>query len=387
MIRKIHKTFQALDKPLFLITIILFIFGLLNIVTASSSESVNRYDTSLYHYFWQQLKMLLAGSFLAIIIINYPTKKYKPLAFLAFIILLSVSFYLLMYGESHKGAINWISIAGVKFQPSEFAKPVIIVCLSLMFEKFYKTLRTKNINHYELIAKILIVGVTIPVIVFLQKDFGTMLILLAIFGVLFLASPILKLEKLKVIFFLGVVALLGSFIMLSTKGYILSDEQMARFNFINPCSTYESGGYQVCNGFIAIHDGGIFGLGIGNSKQKYSYIPEPHTDSVFAIIAEENGFIKSLLVFAAYIFILNRILKLSSRADTIRGRYICLGVATYIFMHILVNLGGLFGVMPLTGVPLPFLSYGGSFTISLIVSLAIVQRIHLEMELKPIKIR
>ena len=163
---------------------------------------------------------------------------------------------------------------------------------------------------------------------------------------------------------------------------ILSLEQMDRLNYFNPCSNYEDGGYQVCNGFIAINDGGLLGLGIGKSKQKYSYIPEPHTDSVFAIIAEECGLLWSIVLIGLLVFVLKRILDLSSKSNTIRGRYICLGIATYIFMHIIVNLGGLFGLLPLTGVPLPFLSYGGSFTLSLIISLAIIQRIHIENNTK-----
>lgn len=130
----------------------------------------------------------------------------------------------------------------------------------------------------------------------------------------------------------------------------------------------------------------MFGLGIGKSKQKYSYIPEPHTDSVFAIIAEENGVIRCTFIFLAYIFILFRILKISMKTNTIRGKYICLGVASYIFIHIFINLGGLFGIIPLTGVPLPFLSYGGSFAISLLCSLALVQRIHIETKTQKIKV-
>ena len=99
---------------------------------------------------------------------------------------------------------------------------------------------------------------------------------------------------------------------------------------------------------------------------------------VFAIIAEENGLIGCTLIFIAYIIIIYRILNIAKIANTTKGRYICLGVATYIFMHIFINLGGLFGLIPLTGVPLPFLSYGGSFTLSLIISLMIVQRVHIE---------
>ena len=119
-------------------------------------------------------------------------------------------------------------------------------------------------------------------------------------------------------------------------------------------------------------------FGIGKSKQKYSYISEPHTDSIFAIFVEEWGFIAAIFIFICYALVLGRVLTISSRAKTIRGRYITLGIAVYIFMHIFLNLGGLFGLIPLTGVPLPFLSYGGSFTICLMCSLTIVQRVCIE---------
>ena len=172
--------------------------------------------------------------------------------------------------------------------------------------------------------------------------------------------------------------MVGLFGVYLWKGHVLTETQLKRFDFFNPCSKYEESGYQICNGFIAINDGGLLGLGIGKSKQKYSYIPDPHTDSVFAIIAEELGFLLSTLIFIAYIFILGRILRIASRASTLRGRYMCLGISVYMFLHILLNLGGLFGILPLTGVPLPFLSYGGTFTICFTCSLAIVQRVHIE---------
>ena len=131
--------------------------------------------------------------------------------------------------------------------------------------------------------------------------------------------------------------------------------------------------------------GGLTGVGIGKSTQKYSYIPEPHTDMVFAILAEEYGFIVGAAIILIYAVLIYRLLMLSSRANTIRGKYMCLGIATYIMAHIVVNLGGLFGIIPLTGVPLPFLSYGGSFTLSLIVALGIAQRVHIETKRYKIK--
>lgn len=386
VVRNIKHIVQDMDKPLLFVSIALFVFGLLNIVTASSSEAVTS-EAPLYYYFYQQLKMLVAGFIVSIIIFCYDTKKYKLLALFGFVAILGLLLYLSMYGTDHRGSRNWIALPIIgRVQPSEFAKPVMIVCLALLFERFYARLRNKKINHYDMIGIILFVGLSYPAIVFLQKDFGTMFILFMIFFVMFLGSPILRIDKMKTFAFLFVLAIFAGLVLLSTKGYILSPEQMDRFNFFNPCSNYEEGGYQTCNGFIAINDGGAFGLGGGKSKQKYSYIPEPHTDSVFAIIVEEQGFFRSLIIFLGYIIILKRILSLSSRANTLRGRYMCLGVATYIFMHILVNLGGLFGILPLTGVPNPFLSYGGSFTISLIISLAIVQRVHIETKRQKIKV-
>lgn len=379
LIKHIRKTYRDMDKVLFWTTLAMFIVGLLSIVSASSREAVVRYGSTLYHYFFRQLIMLAIGFGLSFFIININTKSYKKYAVIGFIGINLVLLYLWLYGTAHKGAQNWLYIPGLgSFQPSEFAKPIIIVCLSLLFEQFYKKLRDPKMKHWDMIGMILLVGLFSAVIIFLQKDLGTMIIIVAIFGIMFLASPILKSEKIKTIGLLIVIASVGMLGMKAIKGYILTDAQLARFNFFNPCTRYETGGYQVCNGFIALNDGGLLGLGIGKSKQKYSYISEPHTDSIFAIIGEELGFIRSSLIFVVYAFILYRILGLSAKANTIRGKYICLGVAVYLFMHIFLNLGGILGLIPLTGVPLPFLSYGGSFTISFIVALTLVQRVAIE---------
>lgn len=377
-IKYTKNTFKNIDKPLLFVMLIIIIFGLLNIVTASSRETVMRYEKSLYYYFFQHLMMLgiaFCGSFIIILI---PTKVYKFFAPFLYVGVLGLLICLSNVGVSKRGSNNWLPLMGVTFQPSELSKPVIIVCISLLFERFYKRFRDPNINHYDMIGFILLVSLVIPLIVFFQGDLGTCLIILGIFAFMFIASPIFKIEKFKTIIFLIIVGIIGITGVYSKKGYILTEEQKERFDYINPCSKYEDNGYQICNGFIAINDGGLLGLGIGKSKQKYSYIPDPHTDSVFAIISEELGFVFSTLIFIAYIFILGRILRIASNANTIRGRYICLGTSVYMFLHIFLNLGGLFGILPLTGVPLPFLSYGGTFIISFICCLAVVQRINIE---------
>lgn len=382
------KLWSKMDKPLLIITVVLFLFGLLNIVTASSREAVVRYDVSTYHYFIKQLEMLLAASVLSFILLHLKTKSYRQLIPLAYGLVVILSAALFKFGVEVNGAINWLPVPGIgTIQPSELFKPVMIIFVAVLFEQYTRLFQSDNPKRYNKIGMILMIVAIVPLMTFMQKDLGSVLIMLGIFAVMFIASPIRKMDKLRTIGLVVVVGILGMAVLTLKQGYLLSNAQMARFDFFNPCSKYETNGYQVCNGFIALNDGGLFGLGIGKSKQKYSYIPEPHTDSVFAIIGEENGVLRCTMIFIAYAYVLSRVLKISSNATTTRGRFIALGVATYIFMHIFINLGGLFGLIPLTGVPLPFLSYGGTYAISLMCSLAVVQRIHIETQLEKEKIK
>lgn len=379
---------RDMDKPLFFVSMAFFIFGLLNIVTASSRAAVVNYDVSIYYYFYKQLIFVVAGLlFFGVLIIRTDTIYYKLFIFPIFIIAVALNIWALTFPEIG-GSTNWIDLGPIKIQPSELSKPVIILTLALLFEKYYKKLRTVNIKHYDIIGRIILISSIIPLIVVRQKDLGTLLIIMFIIFVLFIASPILRIDKFKsLLVALGLISL-GVLVLYLKQGYILNDARKSRFtSFLDPCGNYENGGYQVCNGYIAINNGGMFGLGIGKSKQKYSYIPEPHTDSAFAIIAEEYGVIKTVFIFIGYLIILSRIFSISSNASTIRGRYICFGVGCFIFAHIFINLGGMFGVIPLTGVPLPFLSYGGSFVISIIVGLSLVQRVCIETKNQKIKIR
>lgn len=379
---------RDMDKPLFFVSMAFFIFGLLNIVTASSRAAVVNYDVSIYYYFYKQLIFVVGGLVIfGTLGLKADTIYYKLFIFPIFIIIVVLNIWALTFPEIG-GSANWIDLGPVKIQPSELSKPVIILTLALLFEKYYKKLRTVNIKHYDIIGRILLISFIIPLIVFRQKDLGTLIIILFIIFMLFITSPILRIDKLKTFLVAIGLILIGVLILYLKQGYILNDARKSRFtSFLDPCGNYENGGYQVCNSFIAINNGGMFGLGIGKSKQKYSYIPEPHTDSAFAIIAEEYGVVKTVFIFIGYLVLLSRIFSISAKASTLRGRYICLGVGCYIFAHIFINLGGMFGVIPLTGVPLPFLSYGGSFVLSLIISLTLVQRVCIETKNQKIKIK
>ena len=386
-IKKIKTTFSNIDKTLFFSSLILIIFGTLNIVTASSREAVLNADSNMFFYFFKHMVILFIGliAFL-ILVFKVETSEYKKWMIIIFPVVVFFNAYLVLKGVSTRGASNWIDLKFLKVQPSEFAKPVLFLTMSILFNTFYKKLNNKNRKNTSEIWTILGLSLIFPVLVFLQKDMGTAMILFGIFAVLFIFSPIRNEYKYKAGFIaLGILGIL-LLIRLSITGYILSNAQESRIkNFFNPCSKYEDTGYQVCNAFIAINNGGLFGVGIGKSTQKYSYIPEPHTDMVFAIIAEEYGVLVCAAIFILYIIILLRILSLARKTKDRQNKYICLGVGTYLFLHIFINLGGLFGVLPLTGVPLPFLSYGGSFTLSLIASLAVVQRIHIEYKMSKSK--
>ena len=205
-----------------------------------------------------------------------------------------------------------------------------------------------------------------------------MMVLVGITGVIFFMVPYDKKTKLVMVSFTLISVLILALVM-SISGKGLSDSQKSRFNFKDPCTRYrEKTGYQVCNGYIAINSGGLLGSGYGNSKQKYLYLPEAHTDFIFAIIIEEMGLLVGILIILSYFIMIWRILMIGKRAYNLQGSIICYGVATYLALHVMINLGGVLGVIPLTGVPLPFYSYGGSFMINLLICLALVQRVSVE---------
>ena len=399
MLTKIKNNLKNMNGLLLTLTIIMFLYGLFNIVTASSRESVVRYGLEPYHYFIIHLIMLTIGFVGSIVIVNTSSKKFPLYSFILYAGVFTLIVYMLFEGTADRGSINWITLPIIgTFQPSEFAKPITIVFLAFLMDKLSNLVKMKdyalslkhitNIKRWGYIMIIFGVMFAIPFFVFLENDMGTACIILFIAGVMFLGGPVLLKDKLQAFLFCAIMIVCIASIRFITSGYILTEEQVSRItSFVNPCSKYVDGGYQTCNAFIAINNGGLLGVGIGESTQKYSYIPEPHTDSVFSIIAEEYGFLFCTVILIVMIIIIQTILKISLEATTLMGRYICLGAAAYIFIHVIINLGGLFGLLPLTGVPLPFLSYGGTFTVSLIGILAVVQRVAIESNIAKKRIK
>ena len=373
-----RKIFSKIDKPLLFTTMIFFIFGLVMILSASSMESYMRYGSSPYYYFIRQAIFIGVGSILFLIIIRIPTKAYKSLSYLLMLIIIISLGALTAYGYAAKNAQSWFQIGPINIQPSEFAKIIIIIFLASYYNK-----NKNNLNNTWILIKPLIPVIIIFTLVAAQPDFGTAIIICLISFFMFFALPMGKLSRFKFTTLTAGLIVLLVIAFLFAKGLFLKSYQLERFNFKDPCLRYkEDSGYQLCNSFIAFKNGELTGQGIGMSTQKYLYLPESYTDFIFPIIVEEWGLVVGIIIILLYLFILYRIYVIARKASDLSNSLIAYGVCIYLFLHISINLIGVMGIGPLTGVPLPFLSYGGSYAICLMSSLALVQRVSIESNKK-----
>lgn len=368
------RIFQRMDKPILLISIIMFAFGLIMVLSASSMESYMRYGFSPYHYFIRQAIFLGVGIIPFIFIIIFPTSKYRHLINIAMFGIIALLLGLTVWGSIAKNAQSWFSIGPFNVQPSELAKVIIIMFLAIYYDKH----RGELDNQWVLI-KPLLLCIIIFVLVAIQPDLGTAGIIALLTISIFYAVPMAKKRRniYNKIFLGGILVVLS--VLLATGGSFLKSYQAERLNFLDPCERYqEDSGYQLCNSFIAFKNGGLSGQGIGESTQKYLYLPESYTDFIFPIIVEECGLLIGIVILIMYMILLYRIIRVAKNATNVHNSLISYGVFSYIFLHILVNLSGVMGLAPLTGVPLPYLSYGGSYTICLMVGIALVERVAIE---------
>ena len=368
------KKRTKLDKPLLIVMLAVVVFGLIMILSASSMASYMRYDNSIYYYFIRQGIFSGIGLIAFLLAIYFPTRLFKKISpFLMLVLLLSL-FGLIVYGSAFNSSQSWYDLKIITIQPSELGKIIIILFLA----NYYNNHKDDLDNQWTLLKPILLT-IIVFVIVAIQPDFGTAFVIFGIVILIFYALPLKKetrnpINKL----FLGGIVLVALALLL-TGGSFLRDYQLKRFNFLDPCERYEEEtGYQLCNSLIAFKNGGLIGKGIGESTQKYLYLPEAHTDFIFPIIVEEWGLIVGIIILILYCFILIRILNIAKNATNLGNSIIAYGVFSYLLFHISINLIGVMGIGPLTGVPLPFLSYGGSYTITLLFSMGLVQRVHYE---------
>lgn len=374
MMRKIVK---HMDKPLFFVTVLLFIFGLLMVFSASNVTAYMARAVSPYNYFIKQGLFLMAALILSFIMIHFNTKAYGIFSHILLIGVTAALVVLLVYGKAKNQAISWFDLGPVSIQPSEFAKVIMIVWMARYYE-----MNQKRLNNFWASLFPLLIGGIIAFLIIFQPDLGTAVIFTLIVAAMFFAEPISKVIKNRILLTcIGLVAIV-CLVLITNGKTLIHSRQLQRLDFTKPCDRLLTTGGQVCNGYIAINNGGFTGVGLGNSTQKYLYLDEPYTDFIFAVIIEELGAISGIFLLLAYIFVLWRILLIGKKSYTDRGAVMCYGIATYIFLHIAVNLMGLMGLIPLTGVGLPFMSYGGSFTICLVAALTIVQRVSVETGLR-----
>ncbi len=343
---------KRIDFVLLGVTIFLTLFGLLMIYDASSFISFRDFGNK-YHYIkdqalWMGLGLLGLGFFA-----RFDYKKLYNLALplLIIAILLLFAVFLPGIGIAVLGAHRWINIGVGVLQPAEFIKLTLAIYLAAWFSA-----REKG----RFSAFLLLIGLVLG-LVMLEPDMGTTIIILAEALILYFLSGG------RIIYFVGLVPILGVLAVLLS---IISPYRASRIEtFLHPNASIQNSSYQVRQILIALGSGGVMGVGLGNSLQKYAYLPENVTDSIFAIIAEEIGFVGSFALICVFFVFLWRGLVVATRAKDVFGRLLAGGIVAFLGIQIMINLGAQTALFPLTGVPLPFISYGGS---SLVIDLCSV---------------
>lgn len=372
-----------MDIPLFIMVVLYVALGLVMIYSASNITAVVRYGYQPYHFFIRQAIFVLVSFFIGfLIVLRFPTRNYGALAWPLVFLLIGSLALLFVKGKIAGGAISWFDLKYFKVQPSEFAKSILVIFMAIYYNKLHYK-KVKNIYAYfvPLGFAAIIIG-----LVFMQPDLGSAAIIAGIVFLTFISIPVVQNNIMKFIKIIAIGCILAMVAFLYSGNDFLSSIQKGRLNFRNPCSRYtETTGYQVCNGFIAINNGGLFGVGLGNSTQKYLYLPESHTDFIFPIIVEELGLVTGIIIILGYAYILSRILKIAKTSENLRCSILAYGTFWYFTLHILVNLLGVLALIPLTGVPLPFLSYGGSFTVNAIIMIFVVERVNIENKINKTK--
>ncbi len=300
-------------------------------------------------YFGKQLLFACLGIGAMFFIGALDYRHIARLSTLLYFVTLGVLLLVLFIGEPVRGTVGWISIGGFQVQPVEFAKLTLIVFLASFISK-----KSTELGEWtRLIASLFLVAIMI-LLVLKQPDLGSSLVLLFIWGSMILVSGI----RLK---HLVVLALLGG-ALLGIGWTMLAEYQKARLEtFINPELDPQGSGYNVLQSMVAVGSGGFTGKGIGHGSQsQLNFLPEKHTDFIFAVLAEELGLIGAGLILFLYALFLYRIHRTAERARDNVGYLISVGVFALFFVQIVVNLGMNMGLLPVTGLPAPFLSYGGS---------------------------
>jgi cell division protein FtsW len=347
----------SVDRWLFTVTMLLVFVGLVMVFSASAVMARERFG-SPYAFLSKQLIWAVAGLVAMVIAMGVDYRRYKHPALvfslMGFTTLLLISVFFL--DRSHN-THRWIHAGGFSFQPSELAKPVLILFLAYFLES-----RTKTIDD----VRNTLLPAAVPVLVFLglivfQPDLGTAI---ACAGI---AACILYVAGMRMRYFAYSFA--ASLVPLYFLIFHVSFRRARILAFLNPYADSQKTGFHIIQSLIAVGTGGVTGTGLMEGKQKLFYLPEPHTDFIFAVTAEELGLVGAMFVVALFAIFLWRGVRASWRTEDVFGRYLAVGITCMVVLQAFINISVVLGLLPTKGIPLPLVSYGGS---SLFVTLACV---------------
>ncbi len=363
MLNKVKNTLVGTDYWLLLFAVALSVCGIFAIYSAGFDPSTSYVQT----YYIKQSMWLgigLAGYFIISFIGYRQFVRFAVIIYTIGIIILAV---VLIKGQIGMGAQRWINLGPVAIQPSEIFKVVWVITLGWLFIDF----TTRKMNLFHIIRKaVLLAGPFL--LVFLQPDLGTSLTYIVVFGMVVLYLGITRSTL--------IILLISLTVAVPVMWNFMHDYQKKRvLTFINPESDPFGSGYHIIQSKIGIGSGGLDGKGYMNGTQSHlKFIPERHTDFIFSVISEEFGMIGGCTILGLFVLLLSRILVVGIRQKEPSGKIICIAVAGYIFFQFVVNSYMVVGMMPVVGIPMPFVSYGGSSIISFFAMLGLVNSVHLK---------
>ena len=353
---------MKINRILLILSVILIsILGLVMITSSSYIWAEYKFNDP-YKFLKTQGLFLIIGYLLLYFVSKIHYNFYYKNSSKIFLIVLILIILVIIpgIGTIRNGSRSWFGIGSFGIQPSEFMKLAIIIFISKYLVK-----NEKNINNFKktVLPILLVVGLVFG-LVMLQPDFGTGVIIVMIsISILFIAGVNLKFFlKLGVLGIIGVIGLI-----------LMAPYRIKRIlSFLNPWSDPLGSGFQIIQSLYAIGPGGLFGLGLGNSIQKHFYLPEPQTDFIFAIISEELGIIGCIIVVVLFLSIIINGFYIAKKQDDLFSKYLAFGITFWIAFQSLLNLMVVVGIIPVTGVTLPFLSYGGSSLLINMISIGIL---------------
>ncbi len=360
---------QRVDWYLMLLLGVVAAYGLVMVFSASVAQAERLHDNTLY-FGRNQMVYLLIGFAVAAVVWRIPLVMWERygLAFLAFSFALLLLVLIPGIGKSVNGSQRWLNL-GVSFQPSELHKVAVIIFLAGFFVRKGEQLRTKP----GVFALPLLVAAASGALLIPEPDYGaTVVIATTVFAMMFLAG----------VRWLHIIAVVVLFVPIAIGLILISPYRRDRlFSFLNPWDDPFDSDFQLTQSLIAVGRGAFDGVGIGSSVQKMAYLPEAHTDFVFAVLAEETGLIGVTIILALFALIISRSFRIArdaERAGLLFGAYVATGVGFWIGLQAFVNIGANMGVLPTKGITLPFLSYGGSSALMTCFAFALVLRVHAE---------